>query len=104
MQSRPFIKEPDSGLSRQLIRLNRIDLKIVVGMFTGHCTLDYHFSHFHSRDRMCKRCFVYAQHARLRGITLGEYFPSIDSIIKVKVSDLLSFLRRCGHFPELNQV
>jgi ribonuclease HI len=98
-QNRLFFEGPNPRLSSQLIRLNRTELRIVIGMFTGHCTLDYHMSHFDSRDPICKCCLeqeetsahllcVCPKHARLRGFTLGEYFPSHESIKTMTVSTL----------------
>jgi hypothetical protein len=41
-QSRMWLKKPNPGLTRYLLRLPRPKLRILVGLITGHCSLNKH--------------------------------------------------------------
>jgi hypothetical protein len=44
-QSRMWLKKPNPGLTRYLLRLPRSKLRILVGLITGHCPL---YKHLHN--------------------------------------------------------
>lgn len=114
-QTRRVIDGPDPKYTQQLTRLTRTELRVMVGVITGHVGLNYHLSKFvQGVNPMCGCCSEQSEtalhllcvcpaHANQRRLCLGDPFPSHESIKLLKVSTILNFLRRCGHFPELGR-
>lgn len=113
-QTRRIIKEPNPKYTQQLITLNRNELRLMIGVITGHVALNYHLSKFVSDlSPLCGCCSeqvetaihllcVCPAHANLRRICFGQGFICPESVKSLKVHSVLGFLRGCGHFPELS--
>jgi hypothetical protein len=56
-QSKMWLKKPNPGLTRYLLRLPRSKLRILVGLITGHCPLNKHLHHMGLIDEpICIAC------------------------------------------------
>jgi hypothetical protein len=56
-QSRMWLKKPNPGLTRYLLRLPRSKLRILVGLITGHCPLNKHMHNMGLIDEpICIAC------------------------------------------------
>jgi hypothetical protein len=56
-QSRMWLKKPNPGLTRYLLRLPRSKLRILVGLITGHCPLNKHLHNMGLIDEpICIAC------------------------------------------------
>jgi hypothetical protein len=56
-QSGLWLKKPNSGLTRYLLRLPRSKLRILVGLITGHCPLNKHLHNIGLIDKpICIAC------------------------------------------------
>jgi hypothetical protein len=56
-QSRMWLKKPDPGLTRYLLRLPRSKLRILMGLITGHCPLSKHLHNMGLKDELiCIAC------------------------------------------------
>ena len=109
-QTRLLIVEPSPKLAAELVNKTRTDLRLLTGVLTGHCNLNYHMSKLDSsRSPICTCCeeqvetayhllCVCPAHARTRLKYLEETFISLESIRAKKLAQILKFLRNCNHF------
>jgi len=89
--------------------LGRTDLRLLIGITTGHCTLNKHL--FNMGIVQSANCTVCDEEEtsphligecpgfyQLRARTLGNYIVSEEDLCKLKPNQLLSFIKSCGRF------
>ena len=55
-QAKLFLS-PNKGISDKLLSLNRVDLRLLTGYLTGHCSLRYHLNNIGlSETNVCRFC------------------------------------------------
>jgi hypothetical protein len=63
-QAKGFISGPSARITKDLLELNRDQLRLIVGLFTGHCHLKGHLLKLRlTDDRTCERCLEKAESA-----------------------------------------
>ena len=106
-QSRLFVLEPPGeAKARQLLSLNRQELRTLVGLFTGHCGLRKHLSviRVHTDSTLCRKCELAdetAHHvlcecvalARSRAYELGQAFPEASDYMNFPLRSVLRFVK-----------
>jgi ribonuclease HI len=104
-QSRQFITEPSKRASEELLRLNRMQIRAVVGLLTGHALLKRHLALIGviQNDTMCRLCSLEqetAYHvlcecealATMRMQQLGMAFPTPEFITTTTKGRLAGFI------------
>lgn len=104
---------PSPTVCKGLLRHDRRDLRVLVGILTGHCRLNYHLRNMKvvntANCRFCELQVETSAHilcscealAMARKNILGDYFIPTDVIKDVRAASLLHFLRRAGVAPHL---
>jgi ribonuclease HI len=107
-QAKELITEPSAKRTRDLLKLNRDQLRWIVGLYTGHCHLNRHlFKMGLMNDPICERCLeadesaTYVLHdcealAHLRFRHLGQFFMEPDDFYDVPIRKVLHFIRSVG--------
>jgi hypothetical protein len=103
-----LIPGPSVNRTRDLLKLNRDQLRWLVGLYTGHCQLKGHlFKLGLTNDPTCERCLEAdesATHvlcdceaiAHLRFRDLGQFFMEPGHFYDVPISKVLHFIRSVG--------
>ena len=103
-QARELIEGPSQRYKKVLINLNRTRIRMVVGLLTGHNTLQRHLHIMKiSEDPMCRRCgreqetsaHVLCQceaFASTRHRYLGSHFVNPEDIRNANIQTLVSFM------------
>jgi hypothetical protein len=107
-QARGFLKRPSAKRAGELLSLSRNQLRILTGLFTGHCHLKGHLFKLGLVDSpecdRCKQASETASHvlcncealAALRFRYLGHYFMKPGDFKDISVSRLLHFVQSAG--------
>jgi hypothetical protein len=107
-QAKELIPGPSAYRTRDLLRLNRDQLRWIVGLYTGHCRLKgYLFKMGLMNDPICERCLEAdesATHvicdcealAHLRFRHLGQFFMEPGDLYDVPIGKVLHFIRSVG--------
>jgi hypothetical protein len=99
---------PSTKRTKDLLRLNRDQLRWVVGLLTGHCHLKWHlFKLGLTADPICERCleddessihiicdFEAVAYTRFRH--LGQYFMEPSDYYDAPIDKVLHFIRNVG--------
>jgi hypothetical protein len=103
-----LIQGPSAKKTKDLLRLNRDQLRCVVGLLTGHCHLKGHlFKLGLTADPICKRCLEDDQSrihilcdceavAYTRFHHLGQYFMESSDYYDIPIDKVLHFIRSMG--------
>ena len=109
-QAKLFLNTPDKGLARFALSLEKKDLKILVGLLTGHADLNRHLKIIGLRNEaVCPLCqdeeettihFIAQCSATmlLRRSILGDYTLSLDTLNGIHWTVLLRFAKACKRF------
>jgi hypothetical protein len=109
-QSRILLKKPNPGLTRYLLRLPRSELRILVGLITGHCPLNKHLHNMALIDEpICTACGMEDESAFsllcdfpslifLRIRTFSKPILSVEEYEGTSTSALLRFALASGRF------
>jgi hypothetical protein len=107
-QARDFLKRPSARRAGELLSLNRNQLRILTGLFTGHCHLKGHLFKLGLVDSpecdRCKQASETASHflgdcealAAIRFRYLGYHFMKPGDFKDISVSRLLHFVQSVG--------
>jgi hypothetical protein len=107
-QAKELIPGPSAKRTRDLLKLNRDQLRWIVGLYTGHCHLKGHLSKMGlMNDPICERCLEAdesATHvlcdcealAHLRFRHLGQFFMEPGDFYDVPIGKVLLFIRSVG--------
>uniref|UniRef100_A0A8D8TNZ9 Reverse transcriptase zinc-binding domain-containing protein n=1 Tax=Cacopsylla melanoneura TaxID=428564 RepID=A0A8D8TNZ9_9HEMI len=112
--SRKMVLGPSKKISKELLTLNRGDIRTVIGMLTGHCHLRKHLNTIgvHRGSKRCRKCgeddetashiiFECPALSLLRLNTLGLPMEELDTIHSNPIKPLLRFARQSAVFkPE----
>ena len=107
-QSKLFLWGPDPLRAEWLLSLRRKDLKLLVEVVTGHCSLNYHSKKIKlSTTPTCQSCYEEdetAEHflcecpsylnARLRAF--GSEFLHADNLIDISLKSVLNYIKSTG--------
>ena len=111
-QARELIAGPSPQLTRSVLQLKRHQLRLVVGLLTGHCRLARHLCTIKVADSpvcsFCEREDESALHylgrcyyfAACRYRTLGDHFLDASALQAIPFTKLLSFVRESRRFDE----
>ena len=106
--SKYFVKEPSKKLSSFILKLNRIDCKVMIGTITGHSTNGKHLVKLGLKtDSLCQSCLEEddtPEHklcdcpafARTRLNILKSTIVDVNHLHTITFEDILSFLRKSG--------
>jgi hypothetical protein len=104
-QAKGFISGPSSRRTKDLLRLNRDQLRWVVGLLTGHCHLKGHLYKLRlTDDPTCERCLQQHESAThilcdceaivyLRFRHLGQFFMEPGDFYDVAIIKVPHFIR-----------
>jgi hypothetical protein len=100
-QTKELISGPSAERSKDLLKLNRDQLRWIVGVFTGHCHLKGHLFKLGER---CLEEDESATHAlcdceaiaHLRFCHLGRFFMEPGDYYDAPISEVLQFIRSVG--------
>jgi len=104
-QAKSLIHGPDRQLTRSALGLRRCELKVLVGLLTGHTTLNRHLCVMKLRkDPLCSACgeeeetafhFLGTRSTRMQHkySTFGSYLLEFDELSKVNPLSLIRFVR-----------
>lgn len=104
--SRMMMKEPDKNRSNTLLKLSRKNLRVAIGVLTGHCCLRKFLSRIGKSDTdRCRFCdspgenmsHVLKECPTLLAIRMnifGKAFPEDADLRKASISQLLEFARK----------
>jgi hypothetical protein len=107
-QAKGLISGPSARRTRDLLKLNRDQLRWVVGLLTGHCHLTGHlFKLGLTDDPICERCLEEdesATHilcdceavAHVRFRHLGQFFMEPSNYSEAPIYKVLHFIRGVG--------
>jgi hypothetical protein len=107
-QAKGLILGPSAKRTNDLLKLNRLQLRLEVGLFTGHCGLKGHlFKLGLADDPTCERCLeehgsgtdvLYDCEAivYLRFRNLGQYFLEPSDYYDVRINTVLHFIPSVG--------
>jgi hypothetical protein len=107
-QVKELISGPSAKRTRDLLRLNRDQLRRTVGLLTGHCHLKGHlFKMGLMNDPICERCLEvdesathvlcdYETLAYLRFRHLGQFFMEPSDFNNVPIGKVLHFIQSVG--------
>jgi hypothetical protein len=104
-QAKELISEPSAKRTRDLLKLNRDQLRWIVGLFKGHCHLKGHlFKMGLTNDPICEKCLEADEsathvpcdcealaHPRFRH--LGQFFMEPGDFYDVPIGKVLHFIR-----------
>jgi hypothetical protein len=103
-QAKGLISEPSARRTKDLLKLNRDQLRWIVGLFTGHCHLKGHLFKLGLMDDLtCERCLEAdesATHilcdceaiAHLRFCHLGQFFMEPSDFYDAPVSKIVHLI------------
>lgn len=98
----------DTDVTRQLLWMSKSDMRLSIGLITGHCKLNDHMRKLRLRDDpdcdLCGRNVESARHiicecialASIRTQTFGKPRILPEEICKYTIRKLLSFARKCS--------
>jgi hypothetical protein len=107
-QAKGFISGPSARRTKYLLKLNRDQLRCVVGLLTGHCHLKGHlFKLGLTDDPTCERCLQEDESAThilcdceaiayLRFRHLGQFFMEPSDFYEAPIIKVLHFIRSVG--------
>jgi hypothetical protein len=107
-QAKGLISGPSARRTKDLLKLNRYQLRLIVGQFTGHCHLKGHlFKLGLTDDHTCERWLEEdesATHvlcdceaiAHLRSRHLRQFFMEPSDFYDTPISKVLYFIRSVG--------
>ena len=113
-QTKLFVAGPSSNRTKFLLSLKRQDLRAVIGIITGHCTLNGHMKTIGAVDSpTCPGCLEEdetAEHfvcfcpafSESRNRTIGGYMMNSSELCEIDLKSVLSFIKRTGRFRDLN--
>ena len=109
-QSKYFIKNPGNKISKVALNLSKQKLHLLVGILTGHSTLNGHLHRMRLTDSsICNACQEEEETAihftcycpsqsQLRNRVFGKYFLTLDEYKEVDVLDISSFISKSKRF------
>ena len=104
-QTKMFLHGPDKRLTHFALGLRKHDLRILVGLFTGHCTLNRHLAIMHIQDDpLCPACGEEEETPlhllgkccatmQTRYCMLGAYTLQLEELCRISPSSLLRFAK-----------
>jgi hypothetical protein len=107
-QAKRLISGPSARRTKDLLKLNRDQLRWIVGLFTRHCHLKGHlFKLGLTYDPTCERCLEEDESAthvlcdceaigHLRFLHLGQFFMEPSDFYDAPISKVLHFIRSVG--------
>jgi hypothetical protein len=107
-QAKELISGPSAKRTRDLLKLNRDQLRWIVGLYTGHCHLKGHlFKLGLMNDPTCERCLEADESAihvlcdcealaHLRFRHLGQFLMEPGDFYDVPIGKVLHFIRSVG--------
>jgi hypothetical protein len=98
-QAKGFIQGPSARRTKDLLKLNRDQLRWVVGLLTGHCHLKGHLVKLGlTDDPTCERCLQEDCEAiaHLRFRHLGQLFMEPSDFDDTPIFKVLHFIRSVG--------
>jgi hypothetical protein len=107
-QAKGFLQGPSVKRTKELLRLNRNQLRWMTGLLTGHCHLRGHLFKMGLTDSpICERCLEKEESAThilcdceaiayLRFRPLGHYFMGPGDYQDAPISQILHFIRSVG--------
>lgn len=111
--SKAFIKEPSRNYTKQILEWSRKDLRILTGLLTGHCCLNYHLNKIGlSSSSDCRFCCVEdetAEHILCACPALERKRQAIFGHVQLEPNDFrqvlpfttISFVKSCGLYDKL---
>jgi hypothetical protein len=103
-QANGLISGPSATSTKDMLKLNRDQLRWIVGLFTGHCHLNgHHFKQGLTVDLTCGRCLEEDESsthvlcdceasAHLRFRHLGQFFMESSDFYDAPISKVLHFI------------
>ena len=103
--SKMFITTVDNRRSMELINCNKNNLRLIVGLFTGHCCLRKYLKDINitssANCRYCNKADETSFHilcecedlALLRKKFLGDFFPPPQGLAKVKFNSIINYMK-----------
>ena len=100
----------DRERTKEAFKMTRAQLRLVIGILTGHCALNRHLAKMGlEEDPMCPRCWTAEETAEHfltscpalfleRGQTLGDSTISKEEVKKLPLRDLWNFIKRSRRF------
>jgi hypothetical protein len=102
-QAKGYILRPSARTTKDLLKLNRDQLRWVVGRFTGHCHLKGHLLKLGLTDDLsCERCLQKAESATHSPcdcedlVTWANFFMEPSDYYGVPINKVLHFIRSVG--------
>jgi hypothetical protein len=107
-QAEELISGPSAKRTSDQLRLNRDQLRWIVGLLTGHCHLKGHLSKMVLKDDpICERCLEANESAThvlcdcealayLRFLHLGQFFMEPSDFYDAPIGEVLHFIRSVG--------
>jgi hypothetical protein len=107
-QAKGFLQGPSVRRTKELLKLNRNQLRLVTGLLTGHCHLEGHvFKMGLTKSPICERCLEKDESAThilcdceaiayLGFRHLGHYFMEPGDYKDTPISKILHFFRSVG--------
>jgi hypothetical protein len=107
-QEKELIPAPSARRTKDLLKLNRYQLRWVIGLFTGHCQLKGHLSKLElTNDPTCERCLEEVESAihilcdceaiaYLRFRHLGQYVLEPSDYYDAPINRVLLFVQNVG--------
>ena len=109
-QSKLMIAGPDREKATKLLGLSREELRLLVGILTGHCGLNRHLSVMGvKKDPICPMCGLEEEdtqhylgectvYLNLRLAIFGEEVISEEELSSLQPLDILAYIKRSGRF------
>lgn len=111
-QSRLYLREPLPRLTQEILKLSKKHARLVVGVLTGHCTLNKHLNRMGlATSSSCEKCgeeetafhfmcdcFFYS---RIRHEVFGYFVLTLCNYRGAKIADIIHFILKSGRFSDL---
>lgn len=105
-----FISHADPSIANQVINMSKSDIRIVMGLLTGHCKLNQHLARLRLRDDpdcdQCGNAIESAKHkicecdefATIRQNLYGNTTILPENLCKFPLAKLVTFFKKCTIF------
>lgn len=106
--TKSILQRADVRVTNQLLEMSKEDIRVVTGLFTGHCKLNSHLAKMRLREDpdcdLCGNCRETANHilcdctriASIRQQIFGKAIISPSEICKYPLRNVVSFYRTCS--------
>lgn len=111
--SKAFIKYPWKSRTKKLLGLNRLNLKTLIGLYTGHCRLNHHLHRMGlAEDALCRLCLEDEESAahvlctcpaadRTRLLVFGKSQLLPEDLDRFSPNKVVNFVKRLGLLGEI---